>query len=39
VVVDATRDRLKQVAVMKDELMGGRVRLAGLIVNKLNRWI
>ncbi len=39
VVVDVTRDRLKQVAAMKDELMGGSVRLAGLIVNKLNRWI
>ncbi|GHO91878.1 hypothetical protein KSF_019260 [Reticulibacter mediterranei] len=39
VVIDATRDRLKQVAAMKDELTGGRVTLAGLIVNKLNRWI
>jgi Mrp family chromosome partitioning ATPase/capsular polysaccharide biosynthesis protein len=39
VVVDATRDRIKQVAAMKDELMGGRIRLTGLIVNKLNRWI
>jgi Mrp family chromosome partitioning ATPase/capsular polysaccharide biosynthesis protein len=39
VVIDATRDRLKQVVAMKDELAGGSVGLAGLIVNKLNRWI
>jgi protein-tyrosine kinase len=39
VVVDAARDRLKQVAEIKDELMGSSVRLSGLIVNKLRRWI
>jgi Mrp family chromosome partitioning ATPase len=39
VVVDVTRDRLKQVATMKEELVRGSVGLTGLIVNKLNRWI
>lgn len=39
VVVDAARDRLKQVVAMKDELMGSSVKLSGLIVNKLGRWI
>lgn len=39
VVVDATRDRIKQLVAIKDELMGSSVKLSGLIVNKLNRWI
>jgi Mrp family chromosome partitioning ATPase/uncharacterized protein involved in exopolysaccharide biosynthesis len=39
VVVDATKDRIKQVATMKDELANSGVKLAGLIVNKLGRWI
>jgi protein-tyrosine kinase len=39
VVIDATRDRLKQVMEIKDGLMGSSVKLSGLIVNKLCRWI
>jgi Mrp family chromosome partitioning ATPase/capsular polysaccharide biosynthesis protein len=39
VVVDSTRDRLKQVAELKSELMSSGVKLTGLIMNKLSRWI
>ncbi len=39
VVVDAARDRFKQVMEIKEELMGSSVKLSGLIVNKLRRWI
>lgn len=38
-VVDATRDRIKQVETSKEELLSTGVRLSGLIVNKLGRWI
>ena len=38
-VVDATRDRLKQVLNAEDELLSTGVKLSGLIVNKLGRWI
>lgn len=39
VVLDATRDRIKQIMQVKDELMGSGVKLSGFIVNKLGRWI
>lgn len=38
-VVDATKDRMKQVVSTKEELMNTGVKLSGLIVNKLGRWI
>ncbi len=38
-VVDASRDRVRQVEATKDELLGTGVNLSGLIVNKLGRWI
>src|SRR5258706_10249060 len=38
-VVDATRDRVKQVEATKEDLLGTGVRLSGLVVNKLGRWI
>jgi Mrp family chromosome partitioning ATPase/capsular polysaccharide biosynthesis protein len=37
IVIDATRDKVKQVVAIKDELMGSSVKLSGLIVNKLDR--
>src|SRR5436305_2251490 len=39
VVVDATRDRIKQIVKVKDELTGSGVKLSGFIVNKLGRWV
>jgi Mrp family chromosome partitioning ATPase len=38
-VVDATQDRMKQIINAKEELMNTGVKLSGLIVNKLGRWI
>ena len=38
-LVDATRDRQKQVVNTKEELLNTGVKLSGLIVNKLGRWI
>ncbi len=38
-MVDATRDRLKQVVNAKEELLNTGVKVSGLIVNKLGRWI
>jgi Mrp family chromosome partitioning ATPase len=38
-VIDATKDRLKQLENIKEELISTGVRLSGLIVNKLGRWI
>lgn len=38
-VVDATRDRMKQVVKVKEELLSTGVKLSGLIVNKLGRWV
>ncbi|HLH61712.1 MAG TPA: Wzz/FepE/Etk N-terminal domain-containing protein [Ktedonobacteraceae bacterium] len=38
-VVDATRDRVRQVEATKDELLSTGVKISGLIVNKLGRWI
>jgi Mrp family chromosome partitioning ATPase/capsular polysaccharide biosynthesis protein len=38
-VVDATRDRSKQVVKVKEELLSTGVKLSGLIVNKLGRWV
>jgi Mrp family chromosome partitioning ATPase/capsular polysaccharide biosynthesis protein len=39
VVVDAVRDSVKQVMEVKNELSGSSIKLSGLIVNKLGRWI
>lgn len=39
VVIDATRDRMKQVLKAREELMSTGVKLSGLILNKLGRWI
>jgi protein-tyrosine kinase len=39
IVVDATKDRVKQVLATKNELVNTGVHLAGLVVNKLGRWI
>lgn len=38
-VVDATKDRIKQLENIKEDLITTGVRLSGLIVNKLGRWI
>ena len=38
-VVDASRDRLKQLENVKEDLLSTGVKLSGLIVNKLGRWI
>ncbi len=38
-VVDATKDRLRQVANAKEEMLNTGMKLSGLIVNKLGRWI
>lgn len=38
-VLDATKDRLKQVVNTKEELLNTGVKLTGLVVNKLGRWI
>lgn len=38
-VVDATKDRLKQVANARQGLLNTGIKLAGLIVNKLGRWV
>lgn len=38
-VVDATKDRVKQVLNTRNELINTGVKLSGLIVNKLGRWI
>ncbi|WP_165423707.1 tyrosine-protein kinase domain-containing protein [Ktedonosporobacter rubrisoli] len=38
-IVDATRDRLKQVMMVKNDLADGGIKLAGMIVNKLGRWV
>ncbi|GAC1624875.1 MAG: polysaccharide biosynthesis tyrosine autokinase [Ktedonobacteraceae bacterium] len=39
IVVDATKDRIKQVINTKNDLTNTGVKLSGLIVNKLGRWI
>lgn len=39
IVVDATKDRLKPMLNLKNDLTNTGVKLAGLIVNKLGRWI
>ena len=39
VVVDATKDRIKQVVNTRDDLANTGVKLSGLLVNKLGRWI
>lgn len=39
VVIDATRDQIKQVEHTKEDLAHTGVKLSGLIVNKLGRWI
>lgn len=38
-VVDATRDQVKQVVNAKEKLLNTGVKVSGLIVNKLERWI
>lgn len=38
-VVDATKNRVKQVQSTKEKLQSAHVKLSGLIVNKLGRWI
>jgi Mrp family chromosome partitioning ATPase/capsular polysaccharide biosynthesis protein len=38
-VVDATKDRIKQVVNAKEEMLNTGMKLSGLIVNKLGRWI
>lgn len=38
-VLDATKDRLRQVVNAKEELISNGVKLSGLVVNKLGRWI
>ncbi|HJT57899.1 MAG TPA: hypothetical protein VJ761_15460 [Ktedonobacteraceae bacterium] len=38
-VVDASKDRMKQLENVKEDLITTGVRLSGLIVNKLGRWI
>jgi Mrp family chromosome partitioning ATPase len=39
VVVDATKDRTKPIINLKNDLANTGIKLAGLIVNKLGRWI
>lgn len=39
IVVDATKDRVRQVMNTKEDLSNSGVKLSGLIVNKLGRWI
>ena len=38
-VVDATKDRLKQVVDAEEEVLNTGMKLSGLIVNKLGRWM
>jgi Mrp family chromosome partitioning ATPase len=38
-VVDSTRDRIHQVASAREELRNTGLRIAGLVVNKLWRWL
>jgi Mrp family chromosome partitioning ATPase len=38
-VVDATKDRQKQVLNAKEKLISTGVKLSGIIVNKLGRWV
>jgi Mrp family chromosome partitioning ATPase len=38
-VVDATRDRVKQVVNTKEKLLNSAVKVSGLIINKLGRWV
>ena len=38
-VIDATKDRIKQVESIREELLNTSVKLSGFIVNKLGRWI
>ena len=38
-VVDATKDRQKQVLNAKEKLLNTGVKLSGIIVNKLGRWL
>lgn len=38
-VIDATKDRVKQVESTKEELQNTGVKLSGFIINKLGRWI
>ena len=38
-VVDATKDRQKQVLNAKQEFLTTGVKLSGIIVNKLGRWV
>lgn len=38
-VVDATKDRQKQVLNAKEKLLSTGVKLSGIIVNKLGRWV
>lgn len=39
IVVDATKDRLKPILNLKNELTTTGIKLAGLVLNKLGRWI
>ncbi len=39
VVVDATKDRMKQVLNTKEDLANTGIKVCGLIVNKLGRWV
>ncbi len=39
IVVDATKDRIKPVLNMKNELTTTGVKVAGLVLNKMGRWI
>jgi Mrp family chromosome partitioning ATPase len=38
-VIDAVKDRIKQVESMKEELLDTGIKLSGYIANKLGRWI
>ncbi len=38
-VIDAAKDRMKQVLSMREELLDTGIKLSGYIVNKLGRWI
>lgn len=38
-VIDAVKDRIKQVESMREELLDTGIKLSGYIVNKLGRWI
>jgi Mrp family chromosome partitioning ATPase len=38
-VIDAVKDRIKQVESIREELLDTGIKLSGFIVNKLGRWI